>query len=103
MTSNRSSYIEISLKINDCSVTFGSSSQQPAGQPEDLPSICTQPFSWPGPPGGHQASEINSSKFEMTILNMLHTLQVKYYGRDPASGKMRLSRKVITVAKVNAS
>merc|ERR1719445_1756718 len=29
-------------------------------------------------------------------------LQVKYYGRDPASGKMRLSRKVITVAKETA-
>ena len=27
--------------------------------------------------------------------------QVKYYGRDPASGKIRLSRKVLTVAKVN--
>ena len=27
-------------------------------------------------------------------------LQVKYYGRDPASGKIRLSRKVLTVAKV---
>ena len=32
------------------------------------------------------------------ITNMI--LQVKYYGRDPASGRIRLSRKVLTVAKV---
>merc|ERR1712192_367913 len=29
-------------------------------------------------------------------------LQVKYYGRDPASGRIRLSRKVLTVAKETA-
>merc|ERR1712004_604241 len=35
-------------------------------------------------------------------LSVGQDLQVKYYGRDPASGKMRLSRKVITVAKETA-
>ena len=30
-------------------------------------------------------------------------LQVKYYGRDPASGRIRLSRKVLTVAKVSST
>merc|ERR1712212_1065441 len=29
-------------------------------------------------------------------------LQVKYYGRDPGSGRIRLSRKVLTVAKETA-